>query len=333
MSNLEPAAVIEVCGNRAGVTGAPEFEVIAGRPVVLTPRQRVGEDGRLIADPMTVSRYLPSHGRRMVGAWCFIDYYGPDDVSATRGMQVPPHPHCGLQTVSWLLAGEVLHRDSLGKRQLIVPGELALMTAGRGIAHAETSPTSPSRVLHGAQLWVALPAGELDRTADFEHHADLPRWRSGQVSATVMLGRLGEISSPATIFSPLVGAELTVTAGAEATVPLVDDWEHAILVLDGAAELAGHRVEAGQFAYLGSGRDGLAIGSELGARMLLVGGEPFEEQIVMWWNFIGRSHDDISEARRAWMSGERFGTVDNYPGDRLPAPPMPPVRLKPRGRE
>lgn len=146
------------------------------------PRVRGGRAGARTSQPRRVKlgestevrRLLPNLGRRMVGAWCFVDHYGPDDIADEPGMQVPPHPHMGLQTVSWLHEGEVLHRDSTGSLQTIRPRELGLMTSGRAISHSEESPRAHSRLLHGAQLWVALPDSHRHTDPHFEHHAELP---------------------------------------------------------------------------------------------------------------------------------------------------------------
>ncbi|MGX7680890.1 pirin family protein [Jatrophihabitans sp. DSM 45814] len=334
MSNLEAhPEEVELCSDeqRAGVadTPPPVFELLEAREVVLTPRTWSTPSDS--ADLLTVRRFIPTRGRRMVGAWCFVDFYGPNDVSAADGMRVPPHPHCGLQTVSWLLAGEIMHRDSLGSEQLIQPGQLNLMTAGHGISHAENSLQPHSPTLHGVQLWVVLPDGERHRPASFEHHEGLPIWQADGVQATVLLGTLGGQTSPATAFSPLVGADLAVAAGAKSALPLRPDWEYAVLATDGEVELEGRPLRRGEMAYLGCGRDALGVASAAAGRALLIGGAPFEEQIVMWWNFVGRSHADIVSAREAWATGDRFGTVDGG-GAALPAPPIPPVTLRPRGR-
>jgi redox-sensitive bicupin YhaK (pirin superfamily) len=332
VSNLENSTDLAVSGGRSGAATEPVFELLTGRPVVLTPRRWTDDDGAPLADPMNVVRFLPGKGRRMVGAWCFVDYYGPDDVSATDGMLVPPHPHCGLQTVSWLLGGEVLHRDSLGNSQLIAPSQLNLMTAGAGIAHAETSAQQRSPLLHGVQLWIALPDAERNRLPAFEHHPVLPRWQHGGLTATVLLGELSEAASPALTYTPLVGADVDIAPAAESEMPLHKSWEYAVLVTAGEATIDGRPISQANMAYLGCGRERLEISSASGGRLLLIGGEPFDEEIVMWWNFVGRSHADIAEAREAWMSGDRFGVVNDYDGAPLPAPPIPPVRLKPRGR-
>ncbi|MEU6789190.1 pirin family protein [Nonomuraea angiospora] len=302
MSNLELDPQEIRCGAEAGADG----EVLAGREVPLGgPRE------------MTVSRTLPGVHRRMIGAWCFVDAYGPQRAT----MRVPPHPHTGLQTVSWLVEGEVLHRDSLGSLQEIRPGQLNLMTAGRGISHSEESPET---VLHGVQLWVALPGEHRHTGPAFEHHPALPVLAGPGFGAIVAMGSLGGVESPATAFSPLVGAEIAVDGTCE--VPLSPGFEHGVLLLDGAVE----QLEPGPLVYLPPERSALRLSGR--GRVLLIGGEPFDEEIVMWWNFVGRSHDEIAAFRKDWMEGEGFGAVEGFDGAPLPAPVLPTTRLKPRGR-
>ncbi|GAA3201840.1 pirin family protein [Nonomuraea helvata] len=302
MSNLELDPREIRCGADAGA----DSEILEGRAVPLGgPRA------------MTVSRSLPGAHRRMIGAWCFVDAYGPERAT----MRVPPHPHTGLQTVSWLVAGEVLHRDSLGTLQEIRPGQLNLMTAGRGISHSEESPET---VLHGVQLWVALPGEHRHTGPAFEHHPVLPVLAGPGFEASVIMGSLGGVSSPATAFSPLVGAEIAVDDACE--VPLSPGFEHGLLLLDGAVE----QVTPGSLTYLPPGRSGLRLSGR--GRVMLIGGEPFGEEIVMWWNFVGRSHEEIAAFRKDWMEGEGFGSVEGFDGAPLPAPVLPATRLKPRGR-
>ncbi len=279
-----------------------------------------------------VDRYLPTRRRTTVGAWCFLDAYGPDDIDGVAGMSVGPHPHSGLQTVTWLFQGDVVHRDSLGTRQAIRPGQLNLMTAGAGIAHAEESPTPHPRWLHGVQLWVALPDDERWRSPAFEHHPVLPTADVGGASATVIVGELAGARSPATNYSPLVGAEVTVTPGPASSLPLDRDHEHAVLAVAGGVVVDGRAIAAGDCAYLERGRTRLSLatdgdGGDATARLLLLGGEPFAEPLVMWWNFVGRSAEEIADARAAWESGGRFGGVEGATADRVPAPPLAPERL------
>jgi redox-sensitive bicupin YhaK (pirin superfamily) len=254
---------------------------------------------------------------------------------AGAGMRVPPHPHTGLQTVSWLLEGEILHQDSLGSRQLIRPGQLNLMTAGRAIAHSEESPAVRPPLLHGVQLWVALPDRYRMVAPDFEHHARLPVHREDGLAATVVLGELAGVASPARTFSPLVGADVEVAAGGSGRLPLRPDFEYAVLGLDGRVEVDGGTLAPGPLLYLGSGRADIELSAQREdqpGRVLLLGGEPFEERIVMWWNFVGRSHAEIVRDRDDWMAG-RLGEVAGFDGEPLPAPAIPATRLVPRGRE
>ncbi|WP_373870623.1 pirin family protein [Micromonospora sediminimaris] len=280
----------------------------------------------------TVRRLLPQRTRRLVGAWCFVDHFGPDDVAQRPGMEVPPHPHTGLQTVTWLLDGEILHRDSLGNQQPIRPGQLNVMTSGHGIAHSERSPAEHPPLMHGVQLWVALPDEARAAGADFAHHAELPRWRDGDLDVTLLVGELAGERSPARVHTPLLGAQLELAGSAVAGLSLRRDFEYALLALDGAGEVDGLPLAPGALLWLGAGRDVLRLGGEPGSRFMLLGGIPFEEPLVMWWNFVGRDHDEIVAAREDWMAGRRFGVVADDPDPPLPAPALPTVRLKARDR-
>ncbi|MFP5256925.1 MAG: pirin family protein [Acidimicrobiia bacterium] len=269
---------------------------------------------------LPVRRALPRRGRRTVGAWCFVDHFGPVAAERSDAMQVGPHPHIGLQTVTWLLEGEVLHTDSLGTEQPIRPGQLNLMTAGEGIAHAESARRSTGT--HGVQLWVAQPAATRHDAPAFEHHAELPQVGLGEATATVLVGEFDGVSSPARHDTALVGADLTLPAGTT-TVPVGSGWEHALVVAHGAVRIDGRPVPPGVLAYLAPGRHEVAIGADAPARALLVGGEPFPEEVLMWWNFVARSRDEIDLARREWNDGsDRFGEVPT-PLERIPAPGTP----------
>jgi hypothetical protein len=268
---------------------------------------------------LTLRRALPRRDRRMVGPWCFLDRYGPLSFRDAKPMDVAPHPHIGIQTVSWLLAGEVLHRDSLGCEAMVRPGGVNLMTSGGGIAHSEETPREHSGRLSGVQLWIALPEVARHRDAAFEHHHELPRYDTRDGSATVVLGAIANARSPAGIFSPLVCADLDVRGAM--TLPLDATFEHALLVLDGEATFENERLVPDVLYYLGSGRDALALESRA-ARVLLFGGAPLVEPIVMWWNFVARTPEEIAAARDAWQRGERFGQVRGYDGPRLDAPPL-----------
>jgi redox-sensitive bicupin YhaK (pirin superfamily) len=321
MSNLDRHPAAREMGGLEAASARPVLDLLPGKEVLL------GESTR-------VRRLLPTLGRRMVGAWAFVDHYGPDDVAAGPGMQVAPHPHTGLQTVSWLLEGEVHHLDSLGSDVQFGPGELALMTAGHGIAHAEQSPVVHPRFLHGAQLWVALPDAHRDTAPAFEHHATLPGWTSDGLTTTVLMGSFGGATSPGTAYSPLVGVDLAVAAGADVEVPLEPDFEYGVLASSGSVSVEGTPLGRGAMLYLGTGRTSLRLTADEASRLLLLGGEPFEEHLVRWWNFVGRSGEEIADYAQQWNSEDgRFGTVSGYDGVRLEAPPLPPVPLKARGRE
>jgi quercetin 2,3-dioxygenase len=319
MSNLDVHPSPTECGGRAQTSAQPVRELLTAKIVQL------GESTK-------VRRLLPGLSRRMVGAWCFVDHYGPDDIADEPGMMVPPHPHTGLQTVSWLHEGEVLHRDSLGSVATVRPYELGLMTAGRAIAHAEQSPADHPALLHGAQLWVALPDQHRNTAPRFDHHPQLPTITAPGLRGTVILGEIDGARSPGVTFSPLVGADLAVAAGADVALPLERDFEYAVLAMSGSAEVDGVPLDPGSMLYLGCGRAELRLRADVDSGLMLLGGEPFGEEIVMWWNFIGRTHAEIVEFREAWQSGDRFGAVHGYTGDRLAAPALPPTPLKARGR-
>jgi redox-sensitive bicupin YhaK (pirin superfamily) len=249
-------------------------------------------------------------------------------------MRVGPHPHTGLQTVTWLVAGEVLHRDSLGNSQEIRPGQLNLMTAGRGISHAEETPPEHSPVLQGVQLWVALPHAVRDMAPAFASFTDLPVVTHRGLAATVLIGEIDGAASPAPAHSPLLGADVTLSPGTDEALPLRPDFEYAVLALDGTATVDGVALSPGPLLYLDTGRSSVRLAAPAGAsRVLLLGGEPFEERLVMWWNFVARDHDEIVQMRADWADATpRFGTVRGYDGPALAAPPMPITRLVPRGR-
>jgi redox-sensitive bicupin YhaK (pirin superfamily) len=320
VSNLDRRPAAHELGGTQQTSAGPALDLLPGKEVQL------GESTR-------VRRLLPTLGRRLVGAWAFVDHYGPDDVPAPAGMQVPPHPHTGLQTVSWLIQGEVHHRDSLGSDVTFGPGQLALMTAGHGIAHSEQSPVSHPRYLHGAQLWVALPDASRETAAAFEHHARLPGFSSDGLTATVLMGSLGGATSPGTAYSPLVGVDLDLAAGADVELPLEPGFEHALLASSGDAEVEGLPLAHGSMAYLGTARRTVRVRAAAPARLLLLGGEPFEEQLVMWCNFVGRSGVEIAVYAAQWEEEDpRFGAVTGYDGPRQAAPALPPLPLRPRGR-
>jgi len=257
---------------------------------------------------LPVHRLLPRRGRRTVGAWCFLDRFGPINVTTERTMTVGPHPHVGLHTVTWLLEGEALHSDSLGNQQPIRPGQLNLMTSGHGIAHAEDARGRWSGSMDGVQLWVAQPETTRHRPPSFAHYAELPHLELRTGRATVLIGEFGGARSPAHPDSALVGVD--IVGGGPFEMPLEPTFEYAIAVLQGNVRVSDSEVATDQLAYIGIGRDALDVVLGEGSRMLLLGGEPFPEEIAMWWNFVARDRTELADAFADWEAGsERFGVV------------------------
>jgi redox-sensitive bicupin YhaK (pirin superfamily) len=318
MSNLEVAPAELACAASQHSDTPTMVEVLHPREVPLGGPRAI-----------RVQRTLPQRQRSLVGAWCFIDHYGP----VAARMDVPPHPHTGLQTVSWLFSGEVEHRDSAGVRAAVRPGELNLMTAGAGICHSEVSVDSGAP-LHGVQLWVALPASDRDIGRDFAHYTPPPVVLPG-ARARVFLGELAGSRSPVPTFTPLLGAQIELDPGTTLDVDVDPTFEHGVLCDLGTVRVDGTALTIADLAYRSPGPAQLQMynAGEAPARVLLLGGPPFTEELVMWWNFVGRSHQDIAEYRRLWEDADdRFGAVRGYRGNvaRLPAPPLPTVRLRPR---
>ena len=292
--------------------------IIAPRTVKLTTRTGID-----------IQRTLPHRYIRTIGAWCFIDHFGPTEQE--NAMSVAAHPHVGLQTVSWLFAGEVEHRDSLGSIQIIHPGELNLMTAGHGIAHSELSSTTAG-LMHGVQLWTVLPENARDGAAYFDHYNDLPVFKKEQLDIRLFVGELLGHTSPARTFSEMVGAEIDVPAGTMAQLPINESYEYGLLVVAGDLRVNDEQVPLEYLYYQPLGSEEFTIESTGGAKVVLLGGVPFGEEIVMWWNFIGRTHEEIEEMRFDWEShSNRFPTFEDQVHGRIPAPAMPNLRLTPRG--
>ena len=240
---------------------------------------------------MEVHRSLPQRALPMVGAWCFLDRFGPQ----TARMRVEPHPHIGLQTVTWPFVGEVRHRDVLGSDVIVRRGALNLMT-------------------------------------------------SGGATATVVVGTFGGAASPATMYTPIAGVEVHLPAGASVTLPLEPAWEYALVGVGGEPAVqtdaeASIDLADQSLLYLGLGREAIEVTAERDATVFVLGGEPFESDIVLWWNFVARTHEEIVDARDAWeaegvpgAAQPRFGHVVDHGDERIPAPPLPAVRLTPRRR-
>ena len=279
----------------------------------------------MLGEGMPIRRALPTARRRLIGAWCFLDHFGPANIRDGKGMRVGPHPHIGLQTVTWLLRGEVLHRDSLGSVQRIEPGALNLMTAGRGISHSEESPMPHAPDIHGLQFWIALPESARRMAPAFAHHPRVPVVARDGMRISVLIGNLLGERSAAQVYTPLAGACIEAAAGATSRIPLDRSFEHGVIVTHGEAQVNGERLAPGTLLYLAPGLAEVEIragSSDTG--LALVGGEPLEEGVLMWWNFVAREKPELTQAVRDWNAGaEHFGEVHGYDGARLVAP-MPP---------
>jgi len=282
----------------------------SGKPVdtVIVPR------GRDIGG-FEVRRALPAAERRMVGPFVFVDRMGPAELAAGKGVDVRPHPHIGLATVTWLFDGEIVHRDTLGSQQTIRPGEVNWMSAGRGIAHSERTPTElragPHR-LSGMQAWVSLPKAHEETEPAFEHHAAsaMPRIESGGASVTLVAGHGWGERSPVATFSDTIYAEATLKPGASLPIG-AEHEERALYAIDGSVEIAGARFEPGRLLVLHPGDPVSVQAGERGARFMVLGGETMDGPRHLWWNFVSSSRERIEQAKADWQAG-RFGKV---PGD------------------
>lgn len=274
-----------------------------------------------------IVRVLPTKRRRTIGPWCFVDLMSPDDMQAPPPLEIGPHPHIGLATVTWLFAGSALHSDSLGTEQLIRPGQLNLMTSGNGIAHAEqgleTARVAADSSTMGVQMWLAQTEGTRHGGSRFQHLGELPTADLGSGEARVLIGELGEAASPAEVDHPTVGLDLRVTPYVH--LPTNQSFEHAVIPIDRSVKVEDTIVEPGALAIVPSGHELLRIETRgSSARLMILGGEPLGEEVKMWWNFVARTTDEITEAWHAWQVGDedRFGPVPS-PLQRMEAPRPP----------
>jgi len=289
----------------------------AGQP------QLVGYPNREVSvGALSVSRALPIRERRLVGPWCFLDRFGPLTFSEGKPMDVAPHPHIGLQTVTWLHDGEVIHDDSLGYESVLRPGGVNVMTSGSGIAHAEQTPRENSGRLNGVQLWTALLERDRHVAPAFTSALEVPVFESPAGVAQIFAGELEGASSSSLYYSPLLGADVRVHPRHELVLPLNPGYEHAILAMDGDCSVDGERLADRTLHYLGTTRSQVCFSSHGGGRVLLIGGPPFPETILMWWNFVARTPEEIASARADWEGQRRFGEVRAYRGPRLAAPSL-----------
>jgi redox-sensitive bicupin YhaK (pirin superfamily) len=276
----------------------------------------------MLGGGLKIRRALPTMGKRMVGPWCFMDHFGPKPFDKSeKVVDVGSHPHIGLQTVTWIINGEILHKDSLGYEQLIRPGQLNVMTAGKGIVHSEETPVENVGEIHGVQLWIALP--DVNRKADpaFEHIPELPIIENNGLRVHLFMGSAYGQTSPATVFSPIVGMEVQAQAGVH-QLELSADFEHAIMMVEGSMRASEQAIEIGGMYDLGKGRTRLEFQCVGHVRFMVIGGAPFGEEILMWWNLVAREQSEIKEALDHWNTGTYFDTVPAYKGERLKAPEL-----------
>ena len=297
----------------------------------MSQTERIIARESIVGTDTKIRRALPHKLRRMVGAWCFLDHAGPVQFNADAGLHVGAHPHIGLQTFTWMIEGEVMHRDSLGHEQVVKPGQVNLMTAGRGIAHSEDSVREGDR-LHAAQLWIALPDAERHREPAFRNYPDLPISDQGGFHATLLAGSAFGATSPVEVFSPMLGIDFASETAASTVFACNPAWEYGAMVLEGEANVGGEPLPQGELLYFAPGHEAIAIQSDGKARVLLLGGEPFGEEILLWWNFVARTQAEMEQALADWNTGERFGTVRaGSTAKPLTAPSLEGVNLKARG--
>lgn len=283
-----------------------------------TKSQRLETHTALVGDHIKIRRALPHSDRKTIGAWCFLDHFGPLDLKNTKGLLIGPHPHIGLQTFTYPLAGEILHRDSLGSKQKIQPGQVNLMTAGKGISHSEES--LPDSVLHGVQLWIALPDAVRHMEPNFIHYENIPSLKIDHLHINLLAGEFKESVSPVKVYSPLIGLELIAIEDTECWLPLNPAFEHGVLPLINNIEVENEIVDLDTCLYLPCGQSKIPVQLRKGSRALIIGGEPFKEDILIWWNFVARTKEEMIKAARAWDDHTAFGEVADYPGKRLTPP-------------
>lgn len=270
-----------------------------------------------------IKRALPSRHKRMIGAWCFLDHAGPVSFPQGDGLDVGPHPHIGLQTFTWMIEGTMMHTDSIGSKQLIRPKQVNLMTAGYGISHTEVAPESETK-MHAAQLWIALPDDKLNMAPQFDHYPELPVVTREGVEFTVLVGEYLETTSPVKVHSELLGVDLTAQESTTTRIPLNPKFEYGFLALEGTATINGHELTDDNMVVLEPGLNDIEVQLHAGSRLLLLGGEPFESPILLWWNLVGRTQEELKIAREQWINQDpRFGFIPDYEGPRLEAPAFP----------
>ena len=287
---------------------------------------------RSLGGGLDVGRVLPFAKRRMVGPFIFFDHMGPLDLAAgaDRSLDVRPHPHIGLSTVTYLFSGEIMHRDSIGSQQAIRPREVNWMTAGSGITHSERFEKARAEGdhLNGIQAWVALPTADEENAPSFSHHAgaDLPHWQADGVEGHLIAGSAYGLTAAARTHSPLFYAHLDMAAGALAEVP-GGFSERALYIATGAVEVDGARFEAGRMLILGP--DVSRVRAAERSTVMLLGGEPVGERFL-YWNFVSSSRDRLAQAAEDWKAGHmKLPDADDQEFIPLPDDPLPTARSRP----
>jgi redox-sensitive bicupin YhaK (pirin superfamily) len=287
---------------------------------------------RKISPKLTVQRLIPQRGLRMVGPWCFVDHFGPLPIADYADFDIAPHPHCGLQTITWLFSGQLVHHDSLGYQQALRRDQLNLMTSGHGISHAEVADSQLSEPLHGLQLWSALPPSDAHTQPRFDHYPQLPKFTIGECTASLLVGsyrredhaQAKRFVSPALSFHPSIAMIISTPKATAIELQLEREFEHALYVVSGRIDSVEQRVDQHQLLNLGSNRSAIAIELSADCKLLLIGGEAFAQPIRMWWNFVAADMQQLQQAQQQWNVGHaRFGQVSSYQGERLLAPELP----------
>ena len=295
----------------------------AGNPFISI--ERIAARKGSLGEGMEIARALPTRQRRMISAWCFLDHLGPIQFPADEGMHVGAHPHTRLQTFTWMIEGEIIHRDSLGYEQVLRAGQVNLMTAGHGISHTEDS-VRPGERLHAAQLWIAMPDAVADQAPAFAHYPEVPQWSEQGCDWSLMVGSYGTHIAPTQVHSPLLGLEVLTHAEARScSVQLTPGFEYGLLALTGGFSLEGEEQAFVQdeLAYVSPGRSSLHLQLQADTRLLVVGGEPFADKVVIWWNFLGPDLAAIRGYRAQWEAADaRFGQVDQGEHRRMAAPEL-----------
>lgn len=270
-----------------------------------------------------IKRALPSRQKRMIGAWCFLDHAGPVTFPQGDGLDVGPHPHIGLQTFTWMIEGTMMHTDSIGSKQLIRPKQVNLMTAGYGISHTEVAPDTETR-MHAAQLWIALPDDKINMAPQFDHYPVLPVVEKDNIEFTVLVGEFMDTVSPVQVHTELLGIDFFAKEQTKTRIPLNPKFEYGFMALEGDAIVNGHDLNSDNMVVLEPGISQIEVELPKGSRLLLIGGEPFESPILLWWNLVGRTQEELKTATEQWINQDaRFGTIPDYDGPRLEALAFP----------